>query len=662
MRHFLLTAILTLLAIPASEAQQIKNRKDAIGLPSPQAMRVQVVKGQTVRITLSCTTVSKAARVEYVIRDFPALGVVGTLLPTPEDRTKATIIYQSARQSKGKTDMFSFYARYHGGHFSAPVQIVIELSDPEARIKTPSSIDFGSLILGDTVIREVLLENTGNIEFRKQILLPDPLHLVEPADGKLTIPAGDSAILKIKYHPEKIGAFTSRFIAQDEPGITFIGNASAPFITSTDKLSLVWNERKLNRQAELQVTNNAKTPISIQIHPPVRTQHLNGHPPSNSPLILSPGKSGSVTIALPKEDVRSFKGILEISTAHYTRKILIESTPTPPRLQIDLPDPSLDYIDFGVAAPGEMISRTFMLKNTGGTASLIGMGALPPFQIILNPDKPRAAPYTVSPESSAAFTVNFVAPPKDFGNYSDNLKIGTDVGTLSIPLTAIVNNPNPMTEIPLLPRSIKQGIGNSPDNPSANTPLPTPSPLPPLAEPGKDDNHLSPTGFYTRDSVTRKYLDSIPAPSEFKLHEAGRHELTLAWKLPAPDYAVFEVEIRRMLVDQKTFHIESVWAPFHNINFNRSEGMVYATIKDLHPASIYEFRVLTVGTGGYYSQPSKAFGAWTKPQIDLRWLNKLYFFMGFIAIGLLLRWYWKKHDGSIPMPTYWPRTIRWPFE
>jgi len=24
--------------------------------------------------------------------------------------------------------------------------------------------------------------------------------------------------------------------------------------------------------------------------------------------------------------------------------------------------------------------------------------------------------------------------------------------------------------------------------------------------------------------------------------------------------------------------------------------------------------------------------------------------------------YWKKHDGRIPMPTYWPRHLHWPFE
>jgi len=623
-------------------------------------MRVQVVKGQTVRITLSCTTISKAARVEYQVRDFPTLGVVGKLIPTPEDRTKATIIYQPARQSEGKIDMFSFYARYHGGHFSAPAQVIIELSEPEAKIESPASIDFGSLILGDEATLKVLLKNTGNIEFRRQIQLPSPLELIEPIDGKLAIPAGKSVILKIRYRPEQIGAFTTNVTFQGKPGTTFIGNASAPFVISTKKLTLLWNKQTHNRQGELQVTNKAHTPISLKIRPPLRTQYLTENPLYNDPLVLPPGKSSPILIALPKEDVQSFKGTLEISTAHYLQKVSLDSSPTPPLLTIELPDPALDHINFGTSMPGDAISRTFMIKNTGGTASILGMGTLAPFQLTQGPDSDRANTYSVSPESSAAFTVNFIAPPKLFGNYSDSLEISTDVGAISIPLAAVVNNPDPMAGQTPLPPPIKK-IANDQDSPE-NTALPAPSPLPPPANPEEGNNHLSPTGFYTRDYVTRKYSDNIPTATGFMLHKAGPHDLTLAWKLPSPEHIVFEMEMRRMLINQKTFGIESVWVPFHDVEFHRSGEMIYASIDGLTPASIYEFRVLTAGTGGYFSQPSVPFGTWTQAPRNYLWFKWLLFILGLLAIGLLFRRYWNKHDGSIPMPTYWPRTIPWPFE
>ncbi len=657
----LLTVLLGFITSATTEAQQIKDRKTAIGRPAPQAMRVQVVKGQTVRITLSCTTISKAARVEYLVRDFPTLGVIGTLIPTPEDRTKATIIYQSARQNKGKVDMFSFYARYHGGHFSAPAQVIIELSDPEAKIETPASIDFGNLTLGDEAVRKVLLKNAGNIEFRRQIQLPRPLDLIEPADGKLAIPAGESVILKIRYRPDQLGAFTTNVLFQEKAGTTFIGNASAPFVVSTKKLTLHWDERMHNRQGELQITNKANVPISIKVRPPLRTQYLADNSLHNKPLTLLPGKSKPILIALPKEDVKSFKGTLLISTDQYQQKVSLESSPTPPLLKIELPDPSIDHIDFGTALPGDTVSRTFMIRNTGGTASIMGIGALPPFQIIQSPDATRSNTYSVGPESSAAFTVNFIAPPKSFGNYSDNLYVNSNIGAINIPLTALINNPNPMAGQTPLPPQIKK-TGENPGDSSTNFPLPPPSPLPPLPDPESNNNHLSPTGFYTRDYIARKYSDNIPTPSEFNLHKAGRHELTLTWKIPDLEHTVFEIEMRQMLLNQKTFGIESVWIPFHDVEFRRSKGMVYASIEGLNPATIYEFRVLTAGTGGYFSQPSTAFGAWTQAPYDYSWLKWTLFILILFVIGQLLRLYWNKHDGSIPMPTYWPRTIPWPFE
>ena len=126
--------------------------------------------------------------------------------------------------------------------------------------------------------------------------------------------------------------------------------------------------------------------MSIKVNPPVRIPYW-----TDPPLVLSPGETGSVMIVLAKEDVQSFKGILAIATAQYSQKIPLESAPTPPRIQIELPDPSMNYIDFGDAIPGDTISRTFMIKNSGGMGSIIGMGILPPFHIAKNQEwsKPK---------------------------------------------------------------------------------------------------------------------------------------------------------------------------------------------------------------------------------------------------------------------------------
>ena len=626
-------------------------------------MKIKVVKGQTVRITLSATTKTKAASVEYIIRNFPTIGEIGALKPTPEDRTKATIIYQAARQSKGQADMFTFSTRYPGGYYSAPAKVIIELSNPAPQIEAPVSIDFGSQILGNEVIREVLLKNSGNIEFQKSILLPAPLELIEPADGKLLIRPGGNVMLKIKYHPEKVGSFKFNYVFQEKPGIIFIGSGLAPFAATTEKVTLLWNKRNQVRQGEFKLANKASSPISLRIQTPYRTSCL-----SDNPLKLLPGKSGLVTIAIPKEDSQSFKGTLVISTSLYTHTIPLEASPTPPRLEIELPDPSLDHIDFGAASPGETISRTFMIKNLGGTRSVIGLGILPPFQVAKKRDGSQQGTYFVDLESSTAFTINFIAPVKPFGLFSDTLEISTDRGTFRIQLNALVHDPKSMAEQSPIPPGVKKGITDPQKNPSADTPLakdnplPPPSPLPPLPDPEKGENYRSPTGFYTRDYVTREYSDSIPTPSGFQLHKPGRHKLTFAWKLPSPDQTVFEMDMRQMVMNQTTYGIESVWVPFHNVDFKRSKGMMYATVKGLNAASIYEFRVLSVGAEGKYSQPSISFGVRTQLPPDYGWIKWLLWLMGLLVIGLLLRRHWKKHNGSIPMPTYWPRSIHWPFD
>ncbi len=626
-------------------------------------MRIQVVKGQTVRIALSSATTNQASPVEYVVRDFPQLGVLGIPQPTPEDRTLSTIIYQTASQSKGQLDVFSFSARYFKGYYSAPVQVIIDLVEPRPQIECPTSIDFGSVILGSESIREILLKNSGNIEFRKHIQFPLPLELIEPADGKVSIMPGHSAVLKISCRPEKVARFMLPFTFQEKALTTFMGNAFAPFTLSSKKLELRWNEKEQNRQGQVEISNKASAAISIKVSPPIRSQYLNNKsdaPLTNSPLVIPPWESRSVRIALPREDVQDFKGILKISNEQYTQDVLIEADASPARIHVELPDPSLKRIDFGAANPGTTISRTFMVKNLGGTGSVISLGALPPFRIAEKQASRQSSTYSLGPQSSAIFTVDFIAPAQQYGLYSDILELRSDVNAFSIQLTALVHAPNVTTDLSTLTPRLKKTPAAI--TPTTNRSLPAPASLPPLPDPENGEDHRSPSGFYTRDSISREYSNSIPAPTNFMLHKASRDHLTLGWKLPSPNHIVFEMEMRQMRMNQNNYSIESVWVPFHKVDFERLNGMIYASIPDLQPAAIYEFRVLTVGVGGKYSQPSQAFSVQTLPPPDYRWFKRLAWILAVSCLVLLLRQYWNKNDQSFPMPTYWPRTIPWPFE
>ncbi len=630
-------------------------------------MRIKVIKGQTVRIALSSNTSSKAAAVEYVVRDFPALGVLDTPIPAPEDRTKATVIYQAASTSKGSIDRFTVSSRYPGGYYSAPVQIIIELSEPKAELEVPLSIDFGTIILGDEKTREILLKNSGNIAFKKVIELPAPFELVEPAEGKVYIVPGDSLILKIKCRPEKIGSFNLSYGFQNKPTTTFIGNALAPFALSKKELKLSWNDSQQNRNAELIIRNQAKVGISIKVRPPLRTQYIredqDSSPLTNSPLIVPAGESKTIHIALPKEDVDSFAGNLKISSSHYSQNVPIKAAATPAQIKLELPNPALDRIDFGVSQPEETVSRTFMIKNLGGTSSHIDLAVLPPFQIAKNPGSAQAETFTVDPQSSAIFTIQFKAPSQSSGRYSDILKISTDVNAYSIRLAALVSDPELMNGKTVLnPQLKKSSDPSSPDTPLAKRPLPAPNALPPLPDSETGEDHRSPSGFYTKDYVSREYSNNIPSPSGLALRKVGRHELTFAWKLPSPDLVVFEMDMRQMHINQSNFAIESVWMPFHDVDFTRTEDMMYASIKGLDPSSLYEFRVLTVGTAGKYSQPSQAFGAHTQAPPDYGWIKWIVWIFALTLLAFLIRLSRKSHHLTLPMPTYWPRTIPWPFD
>ncbi|MFK5923078.1 MAG: hypothetical protein QM496_12935 [Verrucomicrobiota bacterium] len=630
-------------------------------------MRIKVIKGQTVRIALSSNTSSKAAAVEYVVRDFPALGVLDTPIPAPEDRTKATVIYQAASTSKGSIDRFTVSSRYPGGYYSAPVQIIIELSEPKAELEVPLSIDFGTVILGDEKTRKILLKNSGNIAFKKVIELPAPFELIEPAEGKVYILPGDSLILKIKCRPKKTGSFNLNYGFQNKPTTTFIGNALAPFTLSKKELELSWNDSQQNRNAELTIRNQAKTSISIKVRPPLRTQHIRedigGSPLTNSPLVLPAGESKIIHIALPKEDVESFAGTLKISSPHYSQNVPLKAAATPAQIKLELPNPALDRIDFGVCKPEKTISRTFMIKNLGGTSSNIALAVLPPFQIAENSGSTKAGTFTIHPQSSAIFTIQFKAPSQPSGRYADILKISTDVNAYSIRLASLVSDPESMAgKTALNPQLKKSSDPSSADTPLAKRPLPALSSLPPLPDPETGEDHRSPSGFYTRDYVTREFSNNIPSPTSLALHKADLHELVFAWKLPSPDLVVFELDMRQMLINQSNFGIESVWVPFHDVDFTRTDDMIYASIKGLDPSSFYEFRILTVGTAGKYSQPSQAFGARTQSPPDYVWIKWIVWLFILILLAFLIRLSRKSHKLTIPMPTYWPRTIPWPFD
>ncbi len=653
------------------------------GVPKPQPLfgPINTIKGHEVKFTIGAQTNVQGMAVEFLVRTRPTAGKI-LILHNRERRDTATVIYSADPNSAATMDSFTFAARYPGGKYSNPMRVDIKIADASALLMvSPQKVDFGELMVGQKVEKKITLSNRGNAPSTHRLDLFAPWKLISPKNGMISLNPGQSIELKIAYEPIIEGE--ASYFLQFGSGCQLSGKAIKPFSLVKEDWELKYNPKTGRREVDVLVMNHSKRPYEALLRTSSRLNTA-----ANLYTILIPGKENPVKVYLEPEDVAAFDGALEVKIKEgFSVMASVFANIQESELEVEIPGQvSQEFLNFGPVTAGRSVEKGIVLRNRGGELLALEGEVNPPFRILSDLSR------QMIPMEKLPLTIGFFPDKADRGAADQILTLRTKnqskqirlVGNALRPANAprdLINmstfssrgsnttsavasgQQQPVVTVaPTAPVATPPGSGASfpaPAFDATSAPVaPTPAidrppvsrepvPSPDRIRPGQTTvekiaslsreeywKKVSPFGVFTEDLIERDLAPGLKPATDFELLKATASSLEFSWTAPkGSELDSYEVEVRGQRLDAETGALDSVWAPYPSVSYEKVGRLVKAKITDLAPFRTYEFRVFTIDLNGRSSPPSLSFGTMTTRTMDWTYI---YLSIGLLALGLMV--------------------------
>ena len=634
---------------------------DEIGVPVPKTGKIEALKGHEVTFEIMAESKTPGATVEFLIRTFPSAGKIVSMVSKPSERNKVLVTYYADPNSGATEDAFAFAVRYRGGRYSSAMRYDISLVDHKADIVVTEGIDFGEVMIGDESVKDIVIVNSGDGTFSRQLFVGPPWHILEPSDGKLVIGPNGRRAVRVAFRPELSGQ-TSYFLgfSRSKRGTTKLEGTGKPsFELITPEVELVLNEETDQREGELLVMNHSDKPLRVSAD---ASSRLKGS--LNEAYLLAPRKETRIPINLWKTDTAPFDGAVKFRLkTGYVREAKVVAQVVPGRIAVNVPGAlSSEVINFGKVQGGEAIERQITVTNIGGLAVPLEFHIPEPFRLLTNPGP------SLGSMSEIGLSLGLYPPRNYRGVVDANMKVQANGQSISIRLLGNVIKPEGGDSSPMvspsagrsrldglrlssgaaLPRAEPKPIGVSPN--VGNSSIPSEA-MPPdsikvglQTDSSKDLRHqqlsdeaveamMTPSGNVAVSLKQRKFKTGLRSPEDLTVVESKSDSLVVGWTAPRDsELCRFEVEKLAMFVVDGGGAPVPTWVPHEDIEFERINRLVKATIKGLAPAASYEIRVLMVDEDEHSSAPSDVLVV--KTELSMGW-TYFYLTLGVAALIVL---------------------------
>ena len=408
---------------------------------------VKVLRGGTCEVPLRAIS-PQGYDVEF--KTIPGSGPRAGSLSDHHRNSKSSVSYFYTHDGKKNSSQDSFRIKAKSGPQKAwgYATVTILVEEPPARFAADvSSLDFGSVFLGESRTLPVRITNAGGGKLQGNLKVAAPWRLADPSS--FTLAEGEVKKILITFEPlstdTQRGSLTFDSGNKPFPEITLQGVGESRFEVPE---KATFEQHIGSKELRIPVKNLTAAPLTINVHCPLPLE-------SPASLDLAPESIGELILNLPPRPFAEQNTVITLSDGTAARDIRIQLPPPPSRLEWEI----LGKRQLGVVSPGRVEQLTAKLHNTGsGTARAV---------VQMSGDG-----FTLAPNQQKVFDI----PPGEHVVVQVEWKFPETPGASRASLTAETAGLPPV-EAPW-EADVQLPLADTAAPPSP-TPVPSPSPTPP---------------------------------------------------------------------------------------------------------------------------------------------------------------------------------------
>jgi len=524
------------------------------GIPSPPPVaksdKVSVVAGSSAEIPLKIGG-RVVEPVRFLIRKFPKSGSLSE--PRRTGKNSAVVTYTPNAGNAGGQDTFSFAAQSSDSPVSASATVTLELVPAPAKLEFDTTLDFGTVFLGEPARRGLAISNAGGGAATGKLVVTSPWKL--GGQAPFYIPPGREHMALLTFDPREERDYSQSLQVGPNPrdSVLLRGKAMAPLAWRKEGIIFSPGQRRSGK-SEIEIAN--RTPAARQIS-------------FAWPDFISAPSTVEVpaaeTFVLPVEIVGgpdlNFEGNVTLQSGAFSASIPLRVFPGPPQLSTS---PSAQLV-LGEIEEGKSLSGQLRVRNSGGVDAALYISVPEGFTISPNPSSlvlphGKEMAFVIGSDTASAFRakngrVRLEAPGAD----SVELEIVRNAQQKIAPSLPVENY-----------LSIKKD------------PLESASPDPSQAFSGPPPNQAV----------------------QVRLSEP--HLIELEWKIPSQETVGFRIERQHISVGSDGSPVVS-WRPWPDVVCRVEGGMAFARWSRLPANSFWTIRIIALDAAGQPGPPSPAF-------------------------------------------------------
>jgi hypothetical protein len=533
--------------------------KEAVPVPPPmpKSLTVSTAIGRPVEIPLSIGG-RIVEPMSVMIRKPPRLGRLGDVRRT--GRSTAAVLYTPDPGAGQGEDRFTFAAQSNDSPVSAAATVRIELIEEPPCPEFPEELDFGTVFLGDTVEKKIVIRNSGG-GIASWLIKPNPPWNIA-GSGSYKLAGGRETIMRLVFAPAEERDFRDRIqMAADSKSVLAVSGAGVSPV-SWAKEGIVFTPQDRGKgTTEMKVNNQTPDERTLMIEWPEFLK-------APGETVIPPSGAAVLQVQVVGGPQVNFQGEATARSGNFVGRIPIRIYPAPAKLETN-PERVLKLGGHSENGPQK---NQFLVRNTGGSDAPLEI--LAPAELHITPDS-RDLILRAGQDQVFEVELHSAEPaPRKIRIQSPACE----------PIELSVESPASQQSKSSLP------VENFLSLPQK--PLESPAMVPSL--PGR-----------------------IPSLEMPEIVSSDPHEIVLKWKSPSPGGSDFRIE-RRTIVEGSNGGVAFNWIPWQGAKITTADGIATAHLEKLAANSQWTIHLVPLDENGVPGQPSPAFQIATKTITRLR--------------------------------------------